>query len=74
MPDDDLALLACTDQWNACLDELIRLARRHLQHCPQPELDCPGAGVSLKLETLDLAEATTLVELAVVRLAKAGAR
>jgi len=74
MPDDDTALLACTDQWNACLDELVDLTTRHLKHCPQPEMCCPGAGVSLKLEELDFHGATTLIELAVVRLARGGVR
>lgn len=74
MPASDLALLARMDQWNASLDELTARTASHLKHCPQPELCCPGARVSEAIHGFTTDQLTTLLELALVRLARGGDR
>ena len=71
MADNDLAMVAIVDQWQACLYELAGYAAAHLKHCPQPEIFCPGEVVGEHLSRLDRNELRTLAELAIVELAKA---
>lgn len=69
----DADLIARMDQWNASLGELVTLTAAHLKHCPQQALGCPGSRVSKTIEALKPQQTITMLELALVRLARGSA-
>jgi len=63
--------LALLDQWNALLDEVVRLSTEHLTYgCMKPLGACVGSGAADRIADLQDIEARMLLEIAIVRLAR----